>query len=74
MFFGHLEHYTAFGTYIFCPIGNLVVIWYMFPRFGILCQEKSGNPCPGLDHNAENVDEPKFFSIICVRMICFDYH
>jgi hypothetical protein len=22
-----------------------VVIWYIFPRFGILCQEKSGNPC-----------------------------
>jgi hypothetical protein len=26
------------------PFGNLVVIWYIFPRFGILCQEKSGNP------------------------------
>jgi hypothetical protein len=29
-----------------------VVIWYIFPRFGILDQEKSGNPgehadCPG---------------------------
>jgi hypothetical protein len=23
-----------------------VVIWYMFPRFGILDQEKSGNPGP----------------------------
>jgi hypothetical protein len=21
-----------------------VVIWYIFPCFGILCQEKSGNP------------------------------
>jgi hypothetical protein len=21
-----------------------MVIWYIFPRFGILCQEKSGNP------------------------------
>jgi hypothetical protein len=21
-----------------------VVIWYIFPRFGILCQEKSGSP------------------------------
>jgi hypothetical protein len=26
------------------PFGNVVVIWYIFPRFGILCQEKSGNP------------------------------
>jgi hypothetical protein len=26
------------------PFGNVVAIWYIFPRFGILCQEKSGNP------------------------------
>jgi hypothetical protein len=26
------------------PFGNVVVIWYIFPRFGILCQDKSGNP------------------------------
>jgi hypothetical protein len=25
------------------PFGNLMAIWYIFPRFGILCQEKSGN-------------------------------
>jgi hypothetical protein len=30
VFYGHLE--------------NVVVIWYIFPHFGILCQEKSGNP------------------------------
>jgi hypothetical protein len=24
--------------YILCPFGNLVAIWYIFPRFGILCQ------------------------------------
>jgi hypothetical protein len=29
-FFGHLVY--------------IVVIWYIFPRFGILDQEKSGNP------------------------------
>jgi hypothetical protein len=23
-----------------------VVIWFIFPRFGILDQEKSGNPAP----------------------------
>jgi hypothetical protein len=33
-----------FGRYIFCPFGNLVAIWYIFPHCGILCQEKSGNP------------------------------
>jgi hypothetical protein len=24
--------------------GNVLVIWYIFPRLGILCLEKSGNP------------------------------
>jgi hypothetical protein len=28
----------------FCSFRNLEVIWYFLPRFGILCQEKSGNP------------------------------
>jgi hypothetical protein len=26
------------------PFGDLVAIWYILPRFGILCREKSGNP------------------------------
>jgi hypothetical protein len=30
--------------YILWPFGNVVVIWYNFPRFGTFCQEKSGNP------------------------------
>jgi hypothetical protein len=30
--------------YILWPFGNLAPIWYIFSRFGILCQEKSGNP------------------------------
>jgi hypothetical protein len=38
-----LEYITAVW-YMLCPFGNLVTIWYIFPRFGILCQEKSGNP------------------------------
>jgi hypothetical protein len=25
-------------------LAYFAVIWYIFPRFGILCQEKSGNP------------------------------
>jgi hypothetical protein len=46
------------GTYILWPLGQflrsigifyvqlvyLVVVWYIFPRFGLLYQEKSGNP------------------------------
>jgi hypothetical protein len=30
--------------YILWPFGDAVVIWYIPPRFGILCLEKSGNP------------------------------
>jgi hypothetical protein len=33
--FGQLEFYTAIW---------FVALWYIFPRFGTLCQEKSGNP------------------------------
>jgi hypothetical protein len=45
------------GIHILCPLGlfyghskcygylvYFVVIWYIFPRFGMLYQEKSGNP------------------------------
>jgi hypothetical protein len=38
--YGHLVYFTAIW-YILWPFGNLLVI---FSRFGILCQEKSGNP------------------------------
>jgi hypothetical protein len=41
--YGHLEYFRVIW-YILWPFGNVVVIWYIFPRFGILCQEKSGNP------------------------------
>jgi hypothetical protein len=30
--------------HILWPFGNVVVIWYIFPRFGTVRQEKSGNP------------------------------
>jgi hypothetical protein len=48
IFYVHSEYITA-NWYILWPFGNLVAIWYAFsPRFGILYQEKSGNP--GLRH------------------------
>jgi hypothetical protein len=43
IFYGRSEYITAIW-YILWPLGNLVAVWYSFPRFGILCQEKSGNP------------------------------
>jgi hypothetical protein len=43
IFYGPLK-YSTLIWYILWPFGNVVVIWYIFPRFGKLCQEKSGNP------------------------------
>jgi hypothetical protein len=43
IFFVHLEHFTAIW-YILWSFGNVVIIWYGFHHFGVLCQEKSGNP------------------------------
>jgi hypothetical protein len=45
IFYGHLEYITVIW-YILWPFLYFVVIWYIFPRFGILCQENSGNPGP----------------------------
>jgi hypothetical protein len=42
VFYCHNEYNTAIP--ILWPFGSLMVIWYIFPRFGILHQEKSGNP------------------------------
>jgi hypothetical protein len=39
----HLVHFMTIW-YISWSFGNVVVIWYIFHRFGILCQEKYGNP------------------------------
>jgi hypothetical protein len=41
--FHTLEYITAI-RYILSPFGNLVAVWYIFLRFGILNKEKSGNP------------------------------
>jgi hypothetical protein len=43
IFYGHLENITGI-VYILRPFGNLMAVWYVTPRFGILYKEKSGNP------------------------------
>jgi hypothetical protein len=43
IFYRHLE-YIMVIWYISWPSPNLVAIWYRLPRFGLLSQEKSGNP------------------------------
>jgi hypothetical protein len=43
LFYAHLEYAMAIW-YILWSFGNFVVSGYIFHHFGILCQEKSGNP------------------------------
>jgi hypothetical protein len=47
IFNGHLVYFMAIWC-ILCPFGNLIVLWYIFPSFRILFEEKSGNPVPWL--------------------------
>jgi hypothetical protein len=42
IFHGQLEYFTVLW-YILWPFGNVVVIRYIFPRFGILCQDKNSD-------------------------------
>jgi hypothetical protein len=44
VYYMNIMEYFTYIWYILWPIGNIVVIWYIFYRFGILCQDKSGNP------------------------------
>jgi hypothetical protein len=43
IFYGHLVHFTVF-CYILLTFGIVCGILVYFSRFGILYQEKSGNP------------------------------
>jgi hypothetical protein len=54
IYFGHLEYIMGLWN-ILWPFGNLV--WYIFPRLGILCKEKSGNPgpSPNFEQNRQTV-------------------
>jgi hypothetical protein len=43
-----------FGILYICAFGMFGVIWYIFPHFGILYKEKSGNPAShSLHFNAD---------------------
>jgi hypothetical protein len=43
IFCAHMEYIISIW-YIPWSFGSFIVIWYAFQHFGILCQEKSGNP------------------------------
>jgi hypothetical protein len=38
IFYGKFRIYYVYLVY-FMTFGNLVIIWYILPRFGILCQQ-----------------------------------
>jgi hypothetical protein len=43
--YGQLEYFSqAFGIFYDHLVIYIVAFWYIFPLFGTLCQEKSGNP------------------------------
>jgi hypothetical protein len=43
IFYGHLVHLWSFVIF-YGHLVQFVVIWYIFPHFGIVYKEKSGNP------------------------------
>jgi hypothetical protein len=43
-----LVHFMAFGTFYGLWYIYVVVIWYIFSHFGMLCREKSGNPAASI--------------------------
>jgi hypothetical protein len=43
IFYDHLVYFRPIGS-ILWSFGIFVVIWYISPHFGILYQDKSGNP------------------------------
>jgi hypothetical protein len=52
-FYVHLDYFTAIW-YILLPFGIFhLVIWCIFPHFGMRYQEKSGNPAPSYTTNTQ---------------------
>jgi hypothetical protein len=50
-------------------ICNLLAIWYIYPRFGLLCQEKSGNPGPGQQEYRKNGKQENIVGLFLWRPI-----
>jgi hypothetical protein len=60
-----LVNFKPLGIYVFRPFGNLVVIWYIFQRFGIFHRQKSGNP----DDNKRHFVRERPFSAVRANII-----
>jgi hypothetical protein len=57
LFYVHLEYIKAVW-YILWPHDKMLVIWLIFPRFGVLYQTKYGNPATLYPHGIRT-REPK---------------
>jgi hypothetical protein len=66
IFYDHLEYFTVI-LYISWPFGKVGVIWYIFPRFGTLYQEKSGNPASHQAHSSSTFFTFPFWNIFSAR-------
>jgi hypothetical protein len=51
----------------YCHLVHFVVIWYIFPRFGILYEEKSGNPAGDLSDFELRIPNPSLPEIWVTR-------
>jgi hypothetical protein len=69
IFYGQLEYFTVIW-YILWPFGNVVVMRYIFPRFGILCQDKSGNPAALQDKKGSFQQKKPSFTFPSTLLIC----
>jgi hypothetical protein len=58
---GYLVHlvfiFWSFGVCMLLPIGKFLVIGCIFPRFGVLYHEKSGNPAEAAVHSLYNLPQ-----------------
>jgi hypothetical protein len=74
IFYGQLEYLTAYW-YTLRSFRNVLIIWYIFRHFGILCQEESGIPDSKLN-DLRSVAHNKFctyllgckFSYRCMKL------
>jgi hypothetical protein len=68
IFYDHLVYFTAIGN-ILWHLVYFVVIWYIFPRFGILDQETSGNPDLATAFYTSNLSS-RGRTLLCLEPVC----
>jgi hypothetical protein len=59
--------------YLLWPFRNVVVIWYIFPRFGILREEKSGNPGVATKRSSVGAAQQRCWNLAKIYISLKDY-